>query len=462
MKLHHLPRSAVPTCELAHVLANPSRILRVDDGIPSESDAAEMLAMDLDRKVHVFDERAAVPVERAQDRGSVNGRASWRNGDHSESVLAFPVQHQAQLVFQGSEGRQKVVSLTSRAAAHEDGVRVVRERLEDSVEITFRHVTVGIEDGDERITFGQSEAFDGVAETPGLASARLIPQNIHAGEAVKDLTRPISGVIVDGIDNNDKAVSGPQIYISPESVAEFNILTNQASAEFARSTGGQFVTVTKSGGNDFHGTAYEFFRNKELNSLDNLQKLAGVTRETNPRYDQNRFGFNIGGPLYLPRFGEGGPFTYPWSGKNRLFFFFQFEQTGLGQAASPGNVSAPTAEGLAMLQGLSGISATNLAAFRQFVPVASSNNAGTIPICAVPRDAAGTCPSSSELGVPIGNISFAAPNFQNNRNIVFNLDFNQSSKTVHHSRFIFNRQRTIDNLATFPEFFARFCDRTRM
>jgi hypothetical protein len=260
--------------------------------------------------------------------------------------------------------------------------------------------------------------------------------------------------IVDGIDNNDKSVSGPQIYVSPESVAEFNLLTNQASAEFARSTGGQFITVTKSGGNDFHGSAFEFFRNKELNALDNLQKLAGVTRDENPRFDQNRYGFNLGGPLYLPRFGEGGRATYPWSGRNRLFFFFQFEQSGLGQAASPGNVSAPTAEGLAVLQGLSGISATNLAAFRQFVPVAATNNAGTIPICAVSRDAAGTCPSGSELAVPIGNISFAAPNFQNDRNIVFNLDFNQSENTVHHSRFIFNRQRTIDNLATFPEFFA--------
>ena len=66
--------------------------------------------------------------------------------------------------------------------------------------------------------------------------------------------------IVDGIDNNDKSVSGPQIYISPESVAEFNVLTNQASAEFARSTGGQFITVTKSGGNDFHGTGLNSFR----------------------------------------------------------------------------------------------------------------------------------------------------------------------------------------------------------
>ena len=260
--------------------------------------------------------------------------------------------------------------------------------------------------------------------------------------------------IVDGIDNNDKAVSGPQIYISPESVAEFNVLTNQTSAEFARSTGGQFITVTKSGSNNYHGTAFEFFRNKDLNALDNLQTLAGLTRETNPRYDQNRYGFNIGGPLYLPRFGEGGPYTYPWSGKNRLFFFFQFEQTGLGQAASPGNVSAPTAEGLAVLQGLSGISATNLAQFRQFVPVAASNNAGTIPVCAVARDASGSCPGGNQLDVPVGNISFAAPNFQNNRNIVFNLDFNQSANTVHHSRFIFNRQRTIDNLATFPDFFA--------
>lgn len=260
--------------------------------------------------------------------------------------------------------------------------------------------------------------------------------------------------IVDGIDNNDKTVSGPQIYVSPESVSEFNLLTNQASAEFARSTGGQFITVTKSGGNDFHGSVFEFFRNKRLNALDNQQKLAGITREENPRFDKNRYGFNIGGPLYLPRFGEGGPLTYPWSGRNKLFFFFQFEQTGLGQAASPGNVSAPTAEGLALLQGLSGVSANNLSVFRQFVPVAPTNNAGTIEACTVNRDASGSCPSGNSIDVPVGNLAFAAPNFQNDRNIVFNLDYTQSSKTVHHSRFIWNRQRTLDNTATFPDFFA--------
>jgi hypothetical protein len=84
--------------------------------------------------------------------------------------------------------------------------------------------------------------------------------------------------------------------------------------------GGQFITVTKSGGNDFHGTAYEFMQNRHLNAIDNLQTLAGITRDTQPRFDQNRYGFNIGGPLYLPRFGEGGPGTLSLERKEQTFF----------------------------------------------------------------------------------------------------------------------------------------------
>ncbi|HKE57800.1 MAG TPA: carboxypeptidase regulatory-like domain-containing protein, partial [Pyrinomonadaceae bacterium] len=288
--------------------------------------------------------------------------------------------------------------------------------------------------------------------SPNVASSGGV--GLGTGGSVGGQRPRNNNFIVDGIDNNDKAVSGPQIYVSPESVGEFNLLTNQTSAEFARSTGGQFITVTKSGSNDFHGTVFEFMQNRHLNAIDNLQTLAGITRDTNPRFDQNRYGFNIGGPLYIPRFGEGGKPTYHWSGRNKLFFFFQFEQIGLGQAASPGNVSAPTAEGIALLQGLSGLSSNNFSIFRQFVPVAATNNAGTIPVCTVLRDSGANCPVGNELAIPIGNIAFAAPNFQNNRNIVFNLDFTQSPNTEHHSRFIFNRQRTIDNAATFPEFFA--------
>ncbi|MFN2417142.1 MAG: carboxypeptidase-like regulatory domain-containing protein, partial [Pyrinomonadaceae bacterium] len=132
--------------------------------------------------------------------------------------------------------------------------------------------------------------------------------------------------MLDGVDNNRKDVTGPTVYVSPENVAEFSLLQNQFSAEFGRSNGGQFITVTKSGANDLHGSAFGFIRNRYLNALDTLQKAAGITRNRAdgdlfmPRSDFFRGGFNLGGPVYLPRFGEGGP-RY-WSGRDKAFFFF--------------------------------------------------------------------------------------------------------------------------------------------
>ena len=143
-------------------------------------------------------------------------------------------------------------------------------------------------------TFSSRQVID-LAQTgsgAGIYNLALISPNVVSSGGVGLGTggsvggqRPRNNdFIVDGIDNNDKTVSGPQIYVSPESVAEFNVLTNQSSAEFARSTGGQFITVTKSGGNDFHGTAYEFMQNRHLNAIDNLQTLAGITSDTQPSF----------------------------------------------------------------------------------------------------------------------------------------------------------------------------------
>ena len=116
--------------------------------------------------------------------------------------------------------------------------------------------------------------------------------------------------MVDGVDNNDKSVTGPQVYVSPEVVAEFSLLQNQFSAEFGRSNGGQFLTVTKSGSNEFHGSAYGFARNRYLNALDTRQIEDGFVREKNvpgtqfmPRLDLFRGGANLGAPVYFPRFG---------------------------------------------------------------------------------------------------------------------------------------------------------------
>jgi Carboxypeptidase regulatory-like domain len=250
--------------------------------------------------------------------------------------------------------------------------------------------------------------------------------------------------VVDGIDNNRKDISGPAVYVSPETVSEFSILTNQFSAEFARSTGGQFIVASKSGGNEFHGTAYLFHRNRFLNALDTAQKNGGIVRERNvpgttfmPRYDFNRYGGNLGGPLHLPRFGTGGSPII--SGKDRLFFFASYEALGIGNAAAPAGLTAPTAAGFTALDRVAGLSAPNLALFKQYVPVAPTNDAGTIAV--------------NGVSIPVGNISFDAPNWTNQRNVVVNIDYNQSDKTQHRGRFTYNRLRAIDNLATLPAFY---------
>jgi Carboxypeptidase regulatory-like domain len=286
----------------------------------------------------------------------------------------------------------------------------------------------------------------------GVYNLALLAANVSSGGGVGVGTGGSIGgqrarnnnFVVDGIDNNDKSVTGPSIYISNESVSEFSLLTNQFSAEFNRSNGGQFLTVTKSGSNDWHGTGFGYFQNRYLNALDVRQIESGFVRERNvagtdfmPRYDYGRFGGNFSGPIYVPRFGMGGSPYY--SGKDKAFFFFQFERSQTGSAATPLGVTTPTAAGFATLNAIPGLSATNLAIFNRFVPVAATAD-DTISV----------------LGrtIPVGPASFAAPSFNNQNNLVANVDYNQSDKTQHRVRFIYNRYREIDNSATLPAFYT--------
>jgi len=269
--------------------------------------------------------------------------------------------------------------------------------------------------------------------------------------------------MLDGIDNNDKSVTGPQSYISPEEVAEFSLLQNQFSAEFGRSNGGQFVTVTKSGTNDYHGTFYGFVRNKKWNALDNLQILGGTTRADMPRYDYFRGGFNIGGPVLIPNFtGEDRMW---WSGKDKLFFFTSYERYHLGSAASAGGIATPTAAGFASLATLPGIRATNLGVMQTFLPVAPVKT-GTITVCnsnVVHTSSAGTpCASGGTRTIDIGNVQFPAPNFSKQNHAVINIDYNQSATTQHRFRFTMTNTADIDNSANLPVFFISIPSKQRL
>jgi Carboxypeptidase regulatory-like domain/TonB dependent receptor len=105
----------------------------------------------------------------------------------------------------------------------------------------------------------------------------------------------------------------------PNAFQEFTLSTSSYSSEFGNSSGGVVNFTIKTGSNDFHGEAYLFHINDALNANIDRNRILGIDK---PRDRQFDYGFSVGGPLYLPRFGEGGPVV--WSGKNKTFFFFNY------------------------------------------------------------------------------------------------------------------------------------------
>ena len=139
---------------------------------------------------------------------------------------------------------------------------------------------------------------------------------------------------VDGADITDRGSNLTiQTYPSIDSIGEFKVLRSMYPAESGGSGGGQINIVTRSGTDEFHGTLYEFVRNERLNANDFLtNSLASPPfgRDSNGKakrapFRYNNYGFVIGGPVYLPNFGEGSYRGY-FKKMKRTFFFFSEEQ----------------------------------------------------------------------------------------------------------------------------------------
>jgi len=146
---------------------------------------------------------------------------------------------------------------------------------------------------------------------------------------------------LDGTDNNEGQFGQIGIYPPPDAIAEFRIETSVAPAEGGRAGGGIISTTTKSGGNDVHGSLYEFYQGRVLSALSRQDK-----RNLNALTNRNthQFGGTVGGPVFLPRFGEGGPHLY--DGRNRTFWFVYYEGQRNATPSTTGDfgfVSVPTA-----------------------------------------------------------------------------------------------------------------------
>ncbi len=130
-----------------------------------------------------------------------------------------------------------------------------------------------------------------------------------------------NNVLLDGSDNSSRTSGGPLGFeaqaVKPpvDAVSEFKVVTNNMSAEYGYRAGAKIIVNTKSGSNEFHGSAYEFLRNQQLDATNFFANRSGAKK---PVYQQNQFGATLGGRII----------------KNRTFFFASYQGTRIRRGQS--------------------------------------------------------------------------------------------------------------------------------
>jgi len=109
---------------------------------------------------------------------------------------------------------------------------------------------------------------------PGVTNANSMGDGV--GPSVGGMRPRDNNFVIEGVDNNNKSVTGSLVTVPPDAVENFTLISNQFNAEFGHSSGGQFNTTVKSGTNTFHGSLYEYFRNRNLDAMDNAYVNQGL------------------------------------------------------------------------------------------------------------------------------------------------------------------------------------------
>ena len=199
---------------------------------------------------------------------------------------------------------------------------------------------------------------------------------------------------LDGTDNNDLTIGGPNFFIdNQDAVQEFQLITNNFSAQYGRNQGAIVNIVTKGGTNEFHGSAFEFHRNSSaLDAMTNAER-ADPNRSKKDKFISNVFGGTFGGPIV----------------KNKAFFFVDGQlirqrQTFLFQAGNPAILPSGLATLAANFPGNPAIAALvnqSVFALQPTARVQGGGSALTGNIC-FPKDPTLACSGANAVNVPTG------------------------------------------------------------
>lgn len=157
----------------------------------------------------------------------------------------------------------------------------------------------------------------------GLQPGVAVTGNNNRGSSISGLRQTSVHLTQDGINAMDNFVKTSSLFAisapSLNSTSEFSITTGTNDSGSGRGVG-QVRLVTRGGTNDFHGDVFYLNRNDYFQANSFFNNLSGTKRA---RQNQHFFGFALGGPMFGPRFGEGGPAI--WNGRDRAFWFFSYE-----------------------------------------------------------------------------------------------------------------------------------------
>jgi hypothetical protein len=163
----------------------------------------------------------------------------------------------------------------------------------------------------------------GSRQAPTAATTTAVTSLVRAGSYnVNGQRSMFNNYLLDGLDNNaygesNQGFDNQIIQPPPDSISQFQVVTNNESAEYGRSSGATINVAGRSGTNQFHTTLYEFLRNTDLNAFGFIHPVSGTHTFPKPGFNRNQFGANFSGPAI----------------KNKFFWFVDYE--GFRQTLTP-------------------------------------------------------------------------------------------------------------------------------
>jgi Carboxypeptidase regulatory-like domain len=259
-----------------------------------------------------------------------------------------------------------------------------------------------------------------------------VTQNNYSMDGVSVVNASGSGTTADAGGSTGMGV------VNPDAIQEFKIQTSLFDAGYGRNPGASVNVVTKSGTNQFHGAAFEFFRNTALNANDYFRKLNPAPNNTRQVLNQNQFGGAVGGPVK----------------KDKLFFFAAYQETQQKNGVTIFGASNPTLVGIPLGD------RTNTAAFQAalgsvFCPAGTSGGSTRLGGTQVACNGANINPVAVkllQLKNPDGsyfipssttgknqNVSYSSPALYKEHQAVGNMDYLINGKNTLAARWFFSQ-----------------------